>query len=74
MAKYMTQPMSYAALQKITYYRKQSAHPSHNESGIFTQDATNAYATANGINASQVEVGVYKSNQGVPVGGNVQEI
>ena len=74
MAKYMTQKMSSGVLAAITYYRKQSAHPSHDESGTFTTDATNAYATTSGIQASQVELGTYKSGQGVPSGGTTQEI
>lgn len=74
MAKYMTQPMSSGKLKKITYYRKQSAHPSHTESGKFTSDAKAAYAKKNDISESAVEVGTYKSNQGVPTSGAVQEI
>ncbi|MTD27134.1 hypothetical protein [Erwinia sorbitola] len=74
MAKYMTQPMSAGVHPKITYYRKQSAHPPHDESEKFTADATSDYATTNGVNKDQVEQGTYRSNQGVPVGGIVQEI
>lgn len=44
MAKYMVQKMSSGTLKAITYYRKQTQdHPSHDESGRFTQDAQ-AYA------------------------------
>jgi hypothetical protein len=74
MAKYMTQKMSSAALTATTYYRVQSAHPSHGESGAFTTAATLAYATLHNILRTAVEVGTYKSNQGVPAGGNTQSI
>ena len=74
MAKYMTQKMSSGVLQATTYYRAQSAHPSHDESSAFTFAATANYAAAHGIATAAVEVGTYKSNQGVPAGGNTQEI
>lgn len=69
MAKYMTQPMSFGSVAKITYYRKQSAHPSHRESGQFTTDAKAAYAHHAGVSAALVEEGTYRSNQGVPADG-----
>ena len=74
MAKYMTQKMSSGTLAAVTYYRKQSAHPSHSESGKFTQDAIDDYARANNIPASDVDKGTYRSDQGVPQGGNTCEI
>ncbi|MDO8179723.1 MAG: hypothetical protein Q7U12_16005 [Undibacterium sp.] len=74
MAKYMTQKMSSGVLQATTYYRKQSSHPSHAESGAFTIAAKTSYAATHGIAAANVEVGTYKSDQGVPAGGNTQEI
>jgi len=75
MARYMTQSMSSGILKKITYYRKQSgSHPSHEESGKFTQDATNDYAASNNISKDLVEVGTYRSNQGIPGGMNTREI
>lgn len=75
MANYMTQSMSSGILKKITYYRKQTnSHPSHEESGQFTADAKSDYATTNGINEDDVEVGTYRSNQGVPGGPNTEEI
>jgi hypothetical protein len=75
MAKYMTQSMSSGLFTKITYYRKQSSsHPSHVESGAFTTAAIADYATTNGIDKSAVDEGTYRSNQGVPSGGNVEEI
>jgi hypothetical protein len=74
MAKYMTQKMSSGVLTATTYYRIQSAHPSHGESGAFTTAATLAYKTLHNIPLKDVEVGTYKSNQGVPAGGNTQSI
>lgn len=70
----MTQKMSSGTLAAITYYRKQSAHPSHEESGKFTQDAIDDYAQKNNIQADQVDKGTYRSDQGVPQGGNTCEI
>ena len=74
MAKYMVQKMSSGIKKATTYYRKQSAHPSHDESGNFTRDAKSAYATKHNISEAQVEVGSYASNQGVPAGGDTEEI
>ncbi|NHZ32918.1 MULTISPECIES: hypothetical protein [Massilia] len=74
MAKYMTQKMSSGVLQATTYYQAQSDHPSHGESGAFTRAATSDYATVHNITVAEVEVGTYKSNQGVPTGGNTKEI
>jgi hypothetical protein len=75
MALYMTQKMSDQAQPAVTYYRKQANdHPSHAESGAFTTAAATAYATANRILFRQVELGTYKSNQGVPTGGTVEPI
>jgi hypothetical protein len=71
----MTQKMSSGVLQAVTYYRKQSQdHVSHVESGKFTTDAKNHYAAANGILASAVEAGTYKSGQGVPDGANTHDL
>jgi hypothetical protein len=59
----------------ITYYRQQTQpHVSHDESGAFTQDAKQNYATFNHLNADQVVEGTFKSSQGVPTGGKVYEI
>ena len=74
MATYMTQPMQSGTKGKITYYRKQSAHPSHTESSQFTTDAKAAYARAKGVAVSDVEEGTYRSGQGVPTGGECEEI
>ncbi|MDM0053022.1 hypothetical protein [Variovorax sp. J22R115] len=75
MALYMVQKMSSGVLPAITYYRKQSGpHPSHEESGAFTTDATNAYANTNTIAVALVEAGTYKSGQGVPTGGTTELI
>ncbi len=74
MAKYMTQKMSSGALAATTYYRVQSAHPSHDESSAFTFAAKADYAAAHNIAVAAVEVGAYKSNQGIPAGGNTEEI
>ena len=74
MAKYMTQKMSFGNLTAITYYRKQSAHPTHAESSLFTTDATAAYAAENNIPEDDIELGTYKSGQGVPAAGQTGEI
>ncbi|MES2162569.1 MAG: hypothetical protein V4476_15525 [Pseudomonadota bacterium] len=74
MAKYMTQKMSSGVLPATIYYRVQSAHPSHGESGAFTNAATSDYATVHHIAVAEVEPGTYQSNQGVPTGGNTKEI
>jgi len=75
MALYMTQPMSTANTIKITYYRKQSQpHPSHDETGAFTNAAVANYANFNDIPAAAVERGAYKSGQGVPTGGKTYEV
>ncbi len=74
MALYMTQKMSSGILKATTYYRKSNAHPSHQESSTFTIDAKQAYADEHGIETSSVEEGTYKSGQGVPTGGNTEEI
>lgn len=75
MAKYMTQAMSSGTFPKKTYYRKQSsAHPSHAESGAFTTDAKNQYVADYGVNLDTVELGTYRSNQGVPTEANTREI
>lgn len=74
MAKYMTQSMSAGINSKVTYYRKCSGHPSHAVSSQFTTDAKNSYAGKYGIPAATVEEGKYMSNQGVPFGGQTEEI
>lgn len=63
----MVQSMSSGALPVITYYRRQSVpHPSHAESGAFTQAATVAYSVQNNIAVDDVVPGRYRSGQGVP--------
>jgi hypothetical protein len=74
MAKYMTQSMTAGINSKVTYYRQCSSHPSHAVSSQFTTDAKNSYATKYGILVSTVEEGKYMSNQGVPYGGQTEEI
>lgn len=74
MPKYMVQKMSSGTLTPITYYRKQSNHPNHKESGAFTRAAKFAYATARNIDVLDVEVGTYSSGGGVPTGGVTQLI
>jgi len=75
MAKYMTQKMSSGIHVPITYYREQPAHPDHKkDSGPFSRDAKAAYVVARGVTADAVEVGKYMSDQGVPTGGECEEI
>lgn len=74
MALYMTQSMSSSNTIKITYYRKQSAHPSHEESGAFTAAAKSNYAKFNNISEGDVKEGIYRSSQGVPTSGKTYEI
>ena len=75
MPDYMTQPMSSAKTEKITYYRQQSsAHVSHDESEAFTAAAKANYATFNNIDESAVEEGNYRSGQGIPTGGKTYQI
>lgn len=75
MPLYMTQKTSSGVLPAITYYRRQTQpHVSHVESGAFTQAAQLAYATAKQVPVGAVELGAYKSGQGVPTGGNVEQI
>ena len=75
MALYMTQPMSSPNTIKITYYRKQTQpHVSHSESGAFTADAKAIYADSNNIPQSEVEVGTFRSSQGVPTSGETCKI
>jgi hypothetical protein len=75
MPSYMTQKMSSGRLKATTYYRKQTQpHVSHDESGRFTQDAKRDYATERGVAESAVEVGTFKSGQGIPTGGEVKPI
>ena len=74
MAKYMVQTMRHAVVSR-TYYRKQSAHPSHEESGQFTTDAKQAFAdTFVIVNQNDIEVGKYMSSQGAPTNPNAIEI
>lgn len=71
----MTQAMSSDNTIKITYYRKQTQpHPSHDETGQFTQDAELNYSEFNHIELSQVEKGTFRSSQGIPTGGKTFEI
>ena len=75
MAVYLTQKMSSGQLLPITYYRQQKTeHPSHTDTGKFTQDAKSNYAKFNHISEDQVEVGVFKSRQGKPTSGKTYEI
>jgi hypothetical protein len=75
MALYLTQKMSSGTLEAITYYRKQTnEHPSHTETGKFTQDAKNNYATFNHIPVANVRESAFKSGQGIPTGGKTYEI
>ncbi|WP_380184713.1 hypothetical protein [Kalamiella sp. sgz302252] len=74
MAKYMVQSIQSGTHPKITYYRAQSAHPSHSESGAFTEAAITHYVAKFGVDRSTVEKGSYKSDQGVPTGGQVEKI
>lgn len=76
MPKYMTQKMedTNGKCIAITYYKKQSDHPSHDESGAFTQAAKRNFATFNHISEGKVKVGSYKSGQGVPTGGKTFEL
>ncbi len=68
MPKYMVQSVESGTLGKITYYRKQTQdHVSHDESGRFTQDAQARYRTDKNLaGTAAVELGSYKSGQGVP--------
>ena len=70
----MTQKMSSGVLKAIIYYRKSSAHPSHDECSKFTKDAKNDYATTWSVTVANVEEGAYKSGQGVPTAGETEEI
>lgn len=75
MPDYMTQKMSSGIKKPITYYRKQSSkHVSHDESSAFTTAAKTAYATARNVAVNTVEEGVYKSGQGIPTGGDVEQV
>lgn len=72
---YLTQKMSSGVLPAVTYYRKQTQdHEPAAEARGFTIAASTDYATSNGIPNSQVEEGVRRSNQGVPIGGTVKLI
>jgi hypothetical protein len=75
MPDYMTQKMSNAKCIPITYYRRQTqSHVTHMESGAFTQAAQQNYATFNALQVDEVEVGTFKSGQGVPTSGKVFQI
>ncbi len=72
---YMVQSMSSGALPPKTYYRKQTSdHPSHTETGNFTQAAKQNYANFNHINIAAVVEGNFRSGQGVPTGRNIFQI
>jgi hypothetical protein len=62
------------AREQILYFRKQSAHPSHAESGDFTRSAKADYATRNNIAEDDVETGTYRSGQGRPKDDEAVEI
>ncbi|MBW5812051.1 hypothetical protein H0I54_07735 [Yersinia kristensenii] len=67
MPKYMVQSMDSGTLGKVKYYRKQTTnHPTHKETGEFTQAAKDAYASSHNIDAEQVEVGTFMSGQPEP--------
>jgi hypothetical protein len=71
----MTQSMSSGTFPKKTYYRKQSSpHVTHKESGAFTTAAKNQYSRDYGVNVDSVELGTYRSGQGVPTEANSEEI
>jgi hypothetical protein len=75
MAKYMTQRMSSGKLPPKTYYRKQTQdHVTHEESGAFTQAAKSNYARFNNIHEDAVDLGTYRSGQGIPTGVGTFEI
>ena len=74
MALYMTQKMSSGVLKVTTYYRKSSAHPTHQESSNFTANAKQTYANEHKIEVSIVEEGAYRSEQGIPSGGHTEKI
>jgi len=74
MAVYMTQSMSSGIHRSILYYRKSSNHPSHEESGAFTNAAKATYAAEIGVPINDVVEGRYRSGQGVPRNPNAEEI
>lgn len=75
MALYMTQTMRSGMLPATLYYRKQSQpHPSHAETGAFTNAAIAAYAATHAIALNAVEVGNFRSGQGVPNNPNAVNI
>ena len=62
----MTQTMRFEDELPVTYYRNGGAHPTHNISSAFTRDAKRDYAARVGCDDSEVELGPYRSGQGVP--------
>lgn len=69
MPNYMVQNMSYKN-STSTYFRAQTCdHPSHVESGRFTDAAKAAYANSQRISPTVVVVGKYFSGQGRPLYG-----
>jgi len=75
MANYMTQTMRSGIHPSILYYRKQSSdHPSHAESGAFTQAAIADYSATYAVPLTAVEEGTYRSNQGKPKSPNAEKI
>ncbi|OYD88073.1 hypothetical protein CDG77_25760 [Nostoc sp. 'Peltigera membranacea cyanobiont' 213] len=72
---YLVQKMSSGTLPPKTYYRRQTTeHSSHDETGRFTQDAKRNYAEFNHISEDQVEVGTFRSGQGIPTDKGTFEI
>jgi len=70
MPNYMTQKMSSENTESVTYYRAQTSdHVAHGESEAFTSAAIANYAAFNHIDEGSVDVGTYRSGQGIPTGG-----
>lgn len=74
MPKYMTQLVRSGTLAPITYYQDGGDHPTHKVSSAFTNKAKADYAKTRGIDISAVELGAYKSGQGVPSSGECKKI
>ena len=75
MPNYMTQTMSSPNTTTKLYYRRQTQdHPTHTESGQFTEYARTNYASFNNIAPNLVASGTYRSGQGVPDTPNSYEI
>ncbi len=71
----MTQKLSAGIHPAVTYYRKQSQpHVSHAESGAFTTAAQNQYSLDYNVPVTDIELGRYRSGQGIPTAGLTEEI